>query len=293
MLTQNNFTGLRVTVFSHQKDGNRVLELARRFADGVRLWFPGAEVLTSHGPSLSVDVRGLDDRTRAKVKARLESQAKLYRYLDELVFRVADVDAKFRIQRIVLEEICANYEKIEFAWTFFRLINSALATDVAISLSRIFEKDSQRDDTYNVYDFLQFVKMHLNTLYQLSPHRVVEGAVTLTHEMVAEQISLLDEFDGKGASAMSEQRIKKLMHYRDKIAAHHDKEYFFGKSEPPEELVLMRKDVERLIDAAKQILTVHNLVFLGSTLTIEHPTAEDVKKVFERLDAFEKITVDC
>src|SRR5947207_7745244 len=114
MLTQNNFTGLRVTVFSHQKDGTRILELASGFADRVSFWFPGAEVVKTHGPSLSVDVQGLDDRTRAKVRARLESQAKLYRYLDELVLRVADVDAKFRIQRIVLEEIFANYERIEF-----------------------------------------------------------------------------------------------------------------------------------------------------------------------------------
>jgi hypothetical protein len=277
-----------ITVYAPSTLGDAGRSLADRFAGYVRRQFPTAQVSVKEGhPLLSVSVTGPAEC--GKTKASLELQAQVYNSLERLSWYVADLDAKRKIAVRLVEELRNNRDGIKFAPTFFRSAIEAFWLDVVISLARLFERKRYRNQSVNIRGLLEFIRMHFDALPQFPKPDYRGPSVVhvepLTRDDLDRHLNLLDEFEGKGTGKLSEPLVEKLMHYRDKMAAHNDNCYFFDSSKYPAEMRLMAEDVEKLVREAKSILEQCWLAFMGTGTEMEFSTANDVERVLERLES--------
>ncbi|HTS17170.1 MAG TPA: hypothetical protein VMP11_06320 [Verrucomicrobiae bacterium] len=235
-------------------------DLATKFAANLRVWFPGSKVTAEEAESpLKVDVRGLSDRNRRRVEHQIGLHIRVFRELDRFSVILQYTDANYKISRRLLEEVRTSPETLVFATTFFRSTIQSLRLDVLVTLAALFERPSLRAQTASIPGLLQFIRAHHSDLHQI-PRNTFEFRPTkgdlepLTLARVDSFLQLLNDYEGGGAIALSEQIVTKVREHRDRLSAHFERRHFLDISSYPQELVLKDSDVERLIAEAKAIV---------------------------------------
>src|SRR5882724_8677293 len=157
METAKDYSDLHITFNALQDD----TETANRFSRYISRQYSNSKVTVQTGsPPLSVSVNGLTEKECRSVKYQLRLQAYIFCRFERLTWVIADIDAKHKISRRLLEEARDNYDGLKFATTFFRCAIDALRLDVVVSLAALYERPKLRRRTVSIPGLVEFVKKH-------------------------------------------------------------------------------------------------------------------------------------
>lgn len=220
-----------------------------------------------------------------KTQKELEFESYFKNLFDQLIFTYST----FEIYKHVLKISKDKLEEINFAPTFFSISLQSLFSETIITLCKIFK--SGKNNKYNMYDFLNFVKENMlmfswenkikrvhfqdaDIEFEKSLHNNVDESIIKVH---IKNIEIQNEI------------IKNLFFWRDKHLAHNDKDYFLKAELIAKDAPITYGEISNLINLAKDIMNYYSIAYNGIDNSLEAFTLFDIDNLLNALEDYIQI----
>lgn len=196
------------------------------------------------------------------------NKEQLKEFLKALADKFALAQTSLVVYKAIEEKSQTNPDVLNDAPAFFSITQHALATEIIVSLSALFERSKEgKGADRSLWKYLDEAK----TCYGKEIFIKGDNLTIRISEIILNQLKSIEE---------NQSLLLSVKSHRDQVRAHYDKKYF-GNTEKQDQLPFLSfSDIEKLLNASQSIINFHWRYLFNSDMNNIPVNCDDIKMIF-------------
>jgi hypothetical protein len=198
------------------------------------------------------------------MEIKIQTSEELNRLLEALATEIINANSYHRLFHGLLNSRAAHQREFQQSNTFWYLTEEALQEARLISLCRVYDQNSA---SLNLFNLLDTIKANFHFFSEHHFRERLRRNAFVEYLAQANQLPPMDELERDIESvSCRDDRVKKLMVWRNNIAAHHNAKVSLGKNHILENNPLSEMEIEQLLKHGLTIFNKYSRLYKASAL---------------------------